>query len=291
MLKIITFFVLLTSIPFNSRSQEYPIHIMEEGHIVVQVALSDRISGNFILDTGAGVNVLSGKLFDQIASQATKEGYFTGFRHDGDRLDGELYEIPYLAIGEVRQLKSLIGVYPPLDAMGIDGLLSLKFFEDRPFSIDFKNRTITFISDQKSQALAKNNTTVPLALYQHTDAMLDIFLPITINGTTEVLAEFDTGSGYHTYLLHTGYLNDLNLNKTEGRAEVYKTQLSGEERQDVIHTLNTVSLGAPDGGVEVSNVAGVFREGLIHNALIGSGLFKNKTITIDIPSRTFIVHH
>lgn len=290
MLKIITLVVLLASLPFGTHGQEYPIRIMEEGHIVVQVALSDSIIGNFILDTGAGANVLSGKLFDKIASQAIKEGYFTGFRHDGDRLDGELYEIPYLAIGAVKEPKPLIGVYPPLDAMGIDGLLSLKFFENRPFSIDFKNRKITFINDHEARTLAKHSTTVPLELYQHTNVMLDVFIPITINGTAEILAEFDTGSGYDTYIVNTGYLNDLKLDPAEGSTQVYKTQLSGKERMDVIHTLNSVTVGAADEAIEIKDVVGIFREGLIHNALVGSGLFRDKTITIDIPNKVFIIH-
>lgn len=290
MQRIITLILLFPSLPSISNAQEYPIHIMEEGHIIIQVQLTDSITGNFVLDTGAGVTVLSGKLFNKVSSQAKKKGYFTGYRHDGDRLDGEVYEIPALAVGAIQQFRPVVGIYPPLDAMGIDGLLSLKFFEDKPFSIDFKNRSIAFIDNEQSLVLAKNNTALPLELYQHTNVMLDIFIPITINDSTEVLAEFDTGSGYDAYIVHTGYLNDLNLNPTEGRPQTYETQLSREKREDVIHTVNSIAIGEGEGMVRLTDVAVIFREGLIYNALVGSGMFKNKIITIDIPNRTFIVH-
>ncbi len=289
MYKITPLTFLLFFIPCISLAQEYPIHIMEEGHIVVQVQLSDSIMGNFILDTGAGVNVLSGKMFKKIASQAVKKGYFTGFRHDGDRLDGEIYEIPYLAIGKVKQTHSIVGVYPPLDAMGIDGLLSLKFFENKAFSIDFKNHKIAFVEAEMAKSLAKKHTTVPIELYKHTNVMLDIFIPITLNDNTTVLAEFDTGSGYDAYILNPGYIDDLKLNKTELSTQKYKTQLSSEERIDSIYTLNSISVGKGNKEVKKNEVTVIFRKGMIYNALIGSGLFKNNTITIDIPNRTFII--
>lgn len=282
--------VMILSLPVMVRAQDYPLHIMEEGHLIVSVQLADSITGNFVLDTGAGATVLSGKTFDKIAPLSRKKGYFTGFRHDGDRLDGTVYEIPSLAIGEYRQSKPLVGVYPPLDAMGIDGLLSLKFFEHRPFSIDFKNRSITFVEPEKAASLAQKHITVPLELYRHTNILLDIFLPITLNGTTEVLAEFDTGSGYDAYIVNTAYLNDLNLDMAKATTQAYRTQLSNQARTDTLYTLNAISLGGANDKVETKEVTTIFREGLIYNALIGSGLFRDRTITIDIPNRVFIVH-
>ncbi|MHA7056460.1 aspartyl protease family protein [Aquimarina sp. M1] len=281
--------LLLFFISFYSTAQEYPIHITEKGYIMVQVEIADSISGNFILDTGAGANVLSQKMFDKIKEQATKKGYFTGFRHDGDRLDGATFEIPYLALGQKRQEKPIIGVYPPLDAMGIDGLLSLKFFEEKPFSIDFKNSKITFLTDTESKQLTKKHTTVPIQLHKHTNVMLDVFIPITINDNIEILAEFDTGSGYERYLINQEYINDLEIPKDAITEEKYTTQISREERTDKVVALKSISVGNGMKMAKKKNVRTIFRKGMIFNALIGSGLFKDFTITIDIPNKVFIV--
>lgn len=289
MTKIKLTIILSLLIPLLSMAQEYPVYILEGGYIVVQVELSDSVTGNFVLDTGAGANVLSEKMFKKVASEATKKGYFTGFRHDGDRLDGEVFEIPYLSLGEQKQVKPIVGVYPPLDAMGIDGLLSLKFFEDKPFSIDFKNQKIKFLSNDESKQLAAIHTTLPLLLYQHTNVMLDIFIPITVNDNVELLASFDTGSGYDTYLLNPGYITDLKIDESELSKQEYVTQLSRDERTDKVANLSTISVGEGSKKIENKDVHAIFREGLIYNALIGSGLFKDKIITIDIPNKTFIV--
>ncbi|MEO0727386.1 MAG: aspartyl protease family protein, partial [Bacteroidota bacterium] len=234
------FFLLL--FPLFASTQEYPIFITEEGHIVVQVQVADSITGNFILDTGAGANVLSGKMFSRIKTQAQKAGYFSGFRHDGDRLDSTAFQIPYLAIGEIKQVDPIVGIYPPLDDYGIDGLLSLKFFEDKPFTIDFVNQKLKFPAPGSSVEVDSPKITLPLSIHQHTNVPLDIFIPIQLNDSLEVLAEFDTGSGYGAYIINTNYIQDLGLDTTQVVKQPYTTQFSHEERADHTYTLSSISI-------------------------------------------------
>lgn len=278
-------------LPVLVSAQEYPIFITDEGHILVQVRLADSLTGNFILDTGAGANVLSEKMFTRIQSQAQKTGYFTGFRHDGDRLDGPVYKIPYLAIGDIYQHAPIVGVYPPLDDFGIDGLLSLKFFEDKPFTIDYVNQKLIFHATSLSVNESNKRITLPLSIYQHTNVLLDIFLPIRLNDNVEVLAEFDTGSGFDGYIINTNYIQDLGLDTTKVTYQPYTTQLSGEHRTDHIYELESIAVGGVDNALHKNNVNAIFREGLIYNALIGSGFFKNRSITIDIQNRILIVQN
>ncbi len=286
---VIAAFVLLL-LPCFLLAQEYPIHITAEGHVIVQVDLGDSIQGNFILDTGAGANVVSGKLFQRIAATASKAGYFTGFRHDGDRLDGAVYEIPFLAIGTQKQLKPIIGVYPPLDDFGIDGLVSLKFFEDKPFTLDFKNQKLSFLSAVEAQALSAEQPALPISLYRHSNILLDIFIPIQLNDSITTLAELDTGSGYGAYIIKPSYIQDLKLDTTTAITQAYTTQLSGDNRTDFIYELASISLGTSSNALRVEKVKAIFREGLIYNALIGSGMFQDRQITIDIPNRAFFIH-
>ncbi len=269
-------------------AQEYPLMILEEGHLLVEVKLSDSITGNFILDTGAGANVLSANMFKKVSSDAKRAGYFTGFRHDGDRLDGEVYTIPSLAIGEVTQKDPVVGVYPPLDAMGIDGLLSLKFFEDKPFTIDFVNGKLIFLNSEEVKGLTPEAVVLPISVYQHTNVSLDIFIPIQLNDRIDMLAEFDTGSGFGSYIINPGYIKELDLDPSLSKTQPYVTQLSGESRVDTIYELKSISMGEE---LMEEDVAVIFREGLIYNALIGSGMFRDRKVTIDIPNRNFIVHN
>lgn len=272
-------------------NQEYPIFITEQGYIIVEVRLCDTVKANFILDTGAGANVLSQKTFDKIKPFATESGHFTGFRHDGDRLDGITYELPTLAIGEKVQQNTQIGVYPPLDSYGVEGLVSMKFFEDKPFTIDFKDQKLRFPSREKLEKLAVEGTVLPLTFSVHTDIALDIFIPLCLNDEVEVTTLFDTGSGYGSLILNPYYLPLLIEESSEVQTKPYTTPLSQKEQEDKIASIKGVDVcdaTAPD-GLEMSTVPAVFREGMIYEALVGSAIFRDRVITIDIPGKRLIV--
>ncbi len=281
---VITLLLLVAGI---TRAQEYPIHIMEEGHIVVGVTINDSIPANFILDTGAGIMILSGKMYNRIKDAVTPAGYHTGFRHDGDRISGEIYEIPSFAIGEVKVENLKAGMYPPLDGMGIDGLISMKFFENKPFTIDYAKSKLTFQEPNSLIDLAKTGEVGPLEFHRNLDVSLDISIPICINGKVQVNAQFDTGSGHDLYVVNPFFMEQLGFNESNTEASTYMTPISGTEIKDYIARENDLRICRTP-AVITSTV--VFREGLIMEALVGSGLFKNGAITIDIPSAQFIIH-
>ncbi|HMQ67835.1 MAG TPA: retropepsin-like aspartic protease [Ignavibacteria bacterium] len=269
-------------------AQEYPVQITDQGYIIVEVTLIDSIKANFILDTGAGAVVLSAKTFEKIKNKAVTSGYFTGFRNDGDRIDGEIYKIPSLAIGDIVQKDVLIGIYPPLDDYGVEGLVSLKFFEDKPFNIDFKNKKITFLSNDDILKLKNNNTAVPITLQIQSDFSLDIFIRICLGNDVNVNAEFDTGSGYNTFLVNPFFMKQLGLDKNKIQSGIFKTPITGTDLTEYKSVLNSVKVcntnNFSTGNVSV-DVPVIFREGLIYEALIGSFLFRNGNITIDIPDK------
>ncbi len=273
-------------------AQEYPVQITDEGFIIVEVKLVDSIKGNFILDTGAGAIVLSGKTFEKIKGSAENAGYFTGFRNDGDRLDGEIYRIPSLAIGDVIQNDVLIGIYPPLDDYGVDGLVSLKFFEDKPFTIDFKNKKIRFVKSISDFYDDNKFTVLPITLQSQTDFSLDMFIRVCINDGVSVNAEFDTGSGYKTFLVNPYYMKQLGLDTMNMTSRSYTTPISGHKLSEHAYNSDSVNI-CSDGnslqGKTLSKVPTVFREGLIYEALIGSFLFKDSDITIDIPNKRMFI--
>jgi hypothetical protein len=275
-------------------AQEYPVQITDEGYIIVEVKLADSIKANFILDTGAGAIVLSGKSFEKIKDKAESSGYFTGFRNDGDRVDGEIYRIPSLAIGDVIQKDVLIGIYPPLDDYGVDGLVSLKFFEDKPFTIDFKNKKIRFIKNGDDKYGDNKFTALPITIHTNMDFSLDMFIRVCLNGGVSVNAEFDTGSGYNTLLVNPYFIKKLGLDQTEITSRKYTTPISGNELNEYVYTSNSVNVCSEINsthGKTFSQIPVVFREGLIYEALIGSFLFKDGSITIDIPGRRIIIEN
>lgn len=288
---IILYVVTFLFIIQPSFAQEYPLFITDQGYILTEITLNDSMKANFLLDTAGGLTVFSQKIFNQVEDSAEETGFFTGFRHDGDRIDAPIYEIPSISLGEIRQNDVTIGVYPPLDDYGIDGLIALPFFEDKPFSIDFRNKTLSFVTNQELEEFEDNSTVLPIHLQQKAGVSLDIFIPVCLNNRVEVLAEFDTGSGYGGFIINPYFIDKLGLDETEADNQTYMTPISQSELTDSIYSLDSIGVCSEDGGAPSQiNASATFRENLIYEALIGSALFKDQKITIDIPGQRFFVH-
>lgn len=268
--------------------QEIPLTITDNGYIFVDVVLNDTAKSRFLLDTGAGITVVSDKVFQRVKSSLAPGGHFTGFRHDGDRLDGEYHFLPSLSVGSLKHERVPMGVYPPLDTYGIDGLVSMKTFEDRPFTIDFRNKRLILETVESLKARTERSDVLPLLLNTERDLMLDIFVRICLNDSVTLEAELDTGSGYDTFLVNPYYIKRLGLDTTGARSRPYKTPISGQTLRDYILRIPSVAF-CGSSGLRVTEQNAIFRQNLIYEGLIGSGFFKDKEVTIDIPGRKLMV--
>src|SRR5262245_57310451 len=76
-----------------------PLEINDGGYIFLTVTINGNTDARFMLDTGAGVNVISEQLFEKIKSTLKEEGVHTGTRHNGEQITGMLYRLNELSIG------------------------------------------------------------------------------------------------------------------------------------------------------------------------------------------------
>jgi predicted aspartyl protease len=88
-----------------------PIEINDGGYIFVNVTLNGNIDAKFMLDTGAGVNVISKELFEKIRTTLKEEGLHTGTRHNGEQITSMLYSVPELSIGSFSKQNVALGIY------------------------------------------------------------------------------------------------------------------------------------------------------------------------------------
>jgi hypothetical protein len=242
----------------------------------------------FLLDTGGGLTVLSNKVFQRFKSTMKNAGFFTGFRHNGERLDIELFSLPSISIGHHKVSNVKSGVYAPLDDYGIDGIISAKEFENQPFTINYQNNTVT-IEDKSSLAVIESSAeSIPITLHSQMDISLDIFVPLCLNDSIKIQAEFDTGSGHNLFLINPYFMNKLGIDSSS----------VSKGTEPVANTNRTLNLYfvmlpsyryscSPDLEAKNSNVT--FKEDLIYEGLIGSAMFKDKILTIDIPNKRLLV--
>ena len=255
-----------------SEQEEIPITIFESGHILMPVTVNDTVCSNFIFDTGGGIEIVSSEFFSRIESESIRVGVFTGFRSNGERIDLKIYRIPNIKIGASVKDDVIIGIYPPLDEIGIDGLLSSKFFESIPITIDFKNQLLTIENKKSIDKISNSGTTIPLFIQKHGRIGLDIFIDVNINDSINVLSEFDTGHGYYPARVNSFYkdfLLDENLSDTD-TIIVDKLCLKEAENFKIINSK-----------IE-------FKNDLIYEGLIGSQIFKNGKLTLDIQNERMI---
>ena len=137
--------ILLILISAFSFAQKTPIQILPSGHITVKANIDGK-EGNFIFDTGGGINLF----FDSFAKnfqQKSSYNFLTAYRATGERMDIPLFESSKVEFANKKFTKIPYSTFD-LKLNGIDGLISLPMFSE----IDFNKKEIEltdFSNDKK----------------------------------------------------------------------------------------------------------------------------------------------
>jgi hypothetical protein len=275
LLGILALFV-STSVAFGQTT--VPLEIADGGYLYVHVRVADDVEAKLMLDTGAGINTLSDAIFEQLGDRARDAGTHTGTRHNGERITGTVWTVPSLSLGALRKRDVVVGRFAPPNA---DGLLSMDFFRDQPFTLDLRAGTLTLESASHLRELASSAASIPIRLKPNGPFELDFFVRICVGDSVTAEAEFDTGAGFNMLMLQPGYLRRLGISpdaKPRGAMEYYVYSTFLPE----VHYC-----AAP--AVRSARQFVGFKDGLIYEGLVGHGAFRDRRLTIDIPGRRMLV--
>jgi hypothetical protein len=265
----------------ESTANTIPFTLLHDEHILLEVAVDGKDTGTWGFDTGGGIHVLSNKLFRQL--QATPAGRLTGFQMDGNRLDFDVYQVASISIGPCREENPYVVTWDLVDSFGIDGILSMKFFENQPVTLDFKNNRLVFETEEALSLLEEKGNVVGLETQRYRDKSLDVFVEFRGNDSIPIEAEFDTGSGRKTFL-DTRLMELLGIDSTSADVEV---DPMGDDTA-YYTTIGSLSLrDAPK--IRADSVKVHFRKDLIYDGVIGIDFWMGRQVTIDIPGRRFII--
>ncbi|HEX6892964.1 MAG TPA: retropepsin-like aspartic protease [Chryseolinea sp.] len=257
-----------------------PIEINDGGYIFIKVTLNGGTDARFMLDTGAGVNVISKELFEKIRSTLKEEGLHTGIRHNGEQITGMLYRLPELSIGSFSKQHVTIGIYERLN--DFDGLLSLDYFRETPFTIDFVTHQLIIEESTDLAAIRKTGVSIPVTLQKKGNHEIEFFVDVCFDNSVRCSAEFDTGAGFNMLMLHPAYIKKLNLKVPSESVNygyyVYST------------TLPVLTYCANPEKLINKNVFVGFKDGLIYDGLVGSGMFRTRRLTINVPGSEMVAH-
>jgi len=275
---------------FNTYAQDIiPMDIFGNRFLIVDVLVNDSIKTKFILDTGNGIELVSAKFFDRIKGTAKPKGIFTGFQSVGSRIEVELFEVPSMQIGNYKKNNVVVIPYPPLDnADGIDGIVSMKFFEEQPFTMDFKAGKLILETATSLEKIARDAEVIPIFVHDNQGISLDIFLRLRLNHSVDIRAEFDTGTGIDV-MINPYFFRALGIDVSSPNVKTEKFESENGHSQEkytvVIPTIELVGSKL----ITQEKVSAVFLQEFIYEGLIGWQLFKNNLITIDYPKRRLMV--
>jgi hypothetical protein len=158
-------------------------------HLVTIPVSVNGIDTRFVLDSGIGVTIVSQALCERAGCARTATSY-TGRRMSGQAVTVELARAT-LTFGGLERTGAEVGVldlsgFPPALA-GIEGFLSLAFFDEAPFTVDYAGGTVEL------DGRGPGGTPVDVRI-ERDGPSVTAFLPLVIPGGRTISAEVDMGS-------------------------------------------------------------------------------------------------
>jgi len=259
---------------FGGDPEKIHFHFAEEHLIVVKVRVNSTVDANFIIDTGAGIDLISGKLCRKIGCK--KSGKYTGERMTGEKKTIDLTKVLSIELGLSKKMNQTFGVSSIFDNIPkkygpIDGALSLNFFKNRPFSIDYKERKLILETEKSLMEIKKDGQSIILIEYSdsHTTGF---HINMLIAEKHKAIFEIDTGAA--TTIVNSTWIERLNLPKAvKGIYPVYRIIPQ-------IEVLNAPKIAETPANTVVRKI--------IYDGVLGNRFLKNWRVTFDVKLRKII---
>jgi len=116
-------------------------------------------SYDFLFDTGGGLTLISPSIVKDIKKAVY--GNFVGFRMDGEKIETKICDSVYLRIGGINFFHSYVGVFDIMSLLPegfkrVDGLISLKTFENEKISLNLKESKLIVETEKSFNKKIKN---------------------------------------------------------------------------------------------------------------------------------------
>lgn len=187
-------------------SQKAPISLLPSGHILAKATIEGK-EGNFIFDTGGGINLFFDSFVKDLKQKPTYN-FLTAYRATGEKMVIPVYENNEVTFAGKKFSHIPYSTFD-MKLDGIDGLISLPMFSETDFIIDYDKKEITltdFSKDKKSKSFNIQITT-------NADKSLDISTYIYLNNQYKIQVLLDSGAGNDSFWLSERFIKILSLDK------------------------------------------------------------------------------
>lgn len=259
--------------------------------IVIPALLNGTHNVNLIFDTGAGLEVISKKLANELNIRAEQQ--FTGKRLTNEPLTIKVGNLNSLKVGTFKAENLEVAPFDFFDEMAknqnIHGLLSLKAFQNKAVTIDYPRSMMILESKESLAKRRKTGIAIPIYFEKQIPPSLGIHLDLLIDDKWTQRAIVDTGSA--STKLHLKYFEKmlLNPNSEDINRKSYTTIAGFKTESLLTPTPGRISLKeAPN--IKVQKSPTRFDPNLRLGS-IGGNFFLDKIITFDLKNKLLIINH
>ncbi|HZS31294.1 MAG TPA: aspartyl protease family protein [Gaiellaceae bacterium] len=251
-------------------------------HLVTVPVRAGEVETTFVLDTGIGPTLLTESLARQVGCESTGD-VFTGSRMSGQEVSLPLARVPSLAFGDLELRDFEVGIldttgFPP-ELAEIGGFLSLAFFAEHAFTVDYPAGCIVLGSAPAGG--------IPVEIEVERDGpSLDVFLPLTLPGGVEISAEVDMGSD--ALILDERFAAEVGVDLDA--PEVRRVEGTDETGGTFTRWFTTLpGRIEPTGAPELAQAQpDVMFQRIVHDGLVGDAFLRRQPVTYDIRTSTVI---
>lgn len=284
-----TFFIFITTLIYSQKNTteqiKIPFTLTNNGHIII-AAQVNGIEGQFIFDTGAGMNLLTKKFADKVVDLKKTHHFYTGHRATGEELKSDLWNSKTLKIGGFEINNEVFAVYD-FD-FPLDGLISLTPFKTNQITIDFEIKTLNIESAKSLKELIKNKDfEMPLLISNDKEITIGISTYVQLENKLSLLVNLDSGAGSGVYRFNSRYMTDLAIDSSKLESE-YKKSIFKPKEGNTFYFTTLSKLTDENNNATVKDFKVSFIDGLIYEGIMGIDWIGNK-VTIDIPNKRLLV--
>lgn len=270
-----------------SKTIKIPFELLESGHILIKVKINN-VEGNFVFDTGAGLNLLTKKFAGKIENLRKTDNFYTGHRASGEQLTSDLWDIETLEIGTLSSNSQKFTVFDV--EFPFDGLISLLPFREIPITIDYKNKMLVLETDKSLKELIKTGTEIPIQVADNFEKTLEIATYVKLNDKLTLQMNLDSGAGFNVYRFSSRYMEKLGVDSTKVESRYRPSEFDPKKGTTNYFTkLPKLSAQSSD-KIKTSDFRAIFSDDLIYEA-IGSINWLGEKITIDIQKKNLIINN
>ncbi|MEH6306445.1 retropepsin-like aspartic protease [Olivibacter sp. CPCC 100613] len=281
MKKAFIFFFIFNAFVAESKAHDpIPFTLTPSGHIVIKAAVNG-IQGNFIFDTGAGLNLFF-KDFAQKLHVKESDNFFVAHRATGEAITTPIYYAKDLKIGDKHFQNQVYSTFD-INLEGIDGLLSLQAFQHTPITIDYENKIIT-LNEINSKDKKKY---IDIQIADYAEKALDIFTYVTLNNKTTIQVALDAGAGSRSFWIHSKFMKTLDLDTGQFNSFIKKSEFDSL-KSNRFYKGSIASIKTTENAVQIQNPKVVFVEGLIYEGKTSID-WLGKKIAISLPEKKIFI--